>query len=494
MSEQLHGVATTRPKPSLESIPTELKLKIASHLDPRLPNHLNWSYVARTEYEGRRSAVIALSQVSRSWAAVLENFRWQEIIVTPRATTELFDFVRTTLPGIARFIKKITFENWAHDWDTWCDPNGAGEVPDTKELAQIERLTKLPAAPSTMSDAFRLLRARNALVGKVIATCTRANSIEIIGSLRMDYLESYDGAISEQLVALKNRAEIALRHAGKRFSTVRLVIDDTSLTDDDQDFGDFNYLGCFRKVQNLTLETNDVERADEYLMHNENLLDLAETLLYLPSLHTLKLVRSEWLIDLLEEAALPEKVTHLILEEMYIAAPYLAAILADWPADISHLTLVDVDSHRQTSELDAPFHLPDLKYLSIASSAPPSLLGLFRASPLSHVELCVDPAPYQPYIKPDRVVRFAERHKETLTSLKIHDCVFGGHEKAGAIEAWSARHPKITVQIMPPPPVPFLLINPEDILWLEVDDEAPAGSVTHGGPSWLADEVERFEL
>lgn len=62
---------------TFETIPTELKLMIAAHLDPDVPNDLRWSEMAHGEARVRRPAVRSLSLVSRSWATALEDLRWQ---------------------------------------------------------------------------------------------------------------------------------------------------------------------------------------------------------------------------------------------------------------------------------------------------------------------------------------------------------------------------------------------------------------------------------
>lgn len=67
----------SRVPPTLESIPTEIKLKISKHLDPTLPIEDRWSYVRQVEADEKRRAVLALSLVSRSWNAALEELKWQ---------------------------------------------------------------------------------------------------------------------------------------------------------------------------------------------------------------------------------------------------------------------------------------------------------------------------------------------------------------------------------------------------------------------------------
>lgn len=66
-----------RTVPTLETIPAELKLVIADYFDPDVPLDLRWSGLAQQEAQSRRAAIRALSLVSRSWAAALEDLRWQ---------------------------------------------------------------------------------------------------------------------------------------------------------------------------------------------------------------------------------------------------------------------------------------------------------------------------------------------------------------------------------------------------------------------------------
>lgn len=64
-----------RSGPTLETIPTELKLMIAAHLDPDVPHDLRWSQLAQHDAQIRRPTLASLSLVSRSWAAALEGLR-----------------------------------------------------------------------------------------------------------------------------------------------------------------------------------------------------------------------------------------------------------------------------------------------------------------------------------------------------------------------------------------------------------------------------------
>lgn len=51
---------------TLQAIPTEMKLEIASHLDPDVPNDVRWSQMAQHEAQSCRAAIRTLSLVSRS--------------------------------------------------------------------------------------------------------------------------------------------------------------------------------------------------------------------------------------------------------------------------------------------------------------------------------------------------------------------------------------------------------------------------------------------
>ena len=62
---------------TLETIPPELKLEIAAHLDPDVPLNLRWSEMAQREAQSHRATLASLSLVSRSWAAALAGRRWQ---------------------------------------------------------------------------------------------------------------------------------------------------------------------------------------------------------------------------------------------------------------------------------------------------------------------------------------------------------------------------------------------------------------------------------
>lgn len=66
-----------RTVPTLENIPAELKLAIADYFDPDVPLDLRWSGLAQHDAQSRRAAIRSLSLVSRSWAAALEDLRWQ---------------------------------------------------------------------------------------------------------------------------------------------------------------------------------------------------------------------------------------------------------------------------------------------------------------------------------------------------------------------------------------------------------------------------------
>ena len=77
---------------TLETIPTELKLEIASHLDPDVPPDLRWSKAAQHKAQSHRAAVRSFSLVSRSWAAALAGQRWQ-VRQTPRSSSSRGDVV-----------------------------------------------------------------------------------------------------------------------------------------------------------------------------------------------------------------------------------------------------------------------------------------------------------------------------------------------------------------------------------------------------------------
>lgn len=62
---------------TLETIPTELRLMIAAHLDPDVPLDLRWSGLAQQEAQRRRATLASLPLVSRSWAEALAGQRWQ---------------------------------------------------------------------------------------------------------------------------------------------------------------------------------------------------------------------------------------------------------------------------------------------------------------------------------------------------------------------------------------------------------------------------------
>lgn len=75
--------------PTLETIPPELKRKIARHLDPRVHLEDKWSRAEELDADERRKSIMALSLVSHSWAAVMEDLRWQASPVVRLSSSSL---------------------------------------------------------------------------------------------------------------------------------------------------------------------------------------------------------------------------------------------------------------------------------------------------------------------------------------------------------------------------------------------------------------------
>ena len=103
-----------RTAPTLETIPTEMKLMVASHLDPDVPLDLRWSQMAQHDAESRRASLRSLSLVSRSWAAALAGLKWQVRPTLSSCQNSLVpDQAEALLPGrLCPFVLQTLIACW----------------------------------------------------------------------------------------------------------------------------------------------------------------------------------------------------------------------------------------------------------------------------------------------------------------------------------------------------------------------------------------------
>ncbi|KWU43005.1 hypothetical protein RHOSPDRAFT_35391 [Rhodotorula sp. JG-1b] len=100
---------------TLQKIPTELKLEIASHLNPDVPPDLRWSKAAQYEAQSHRAAVRSFSLVSRSWAAALAGQRWQTVRLRVADLESLLELARDWMPRYGTKVKTVQLTWWTDD-------------------------------------------------------------------------------------------------------------------------------------------------------------------------------------------------------------------------------------------------------------------------------------------------------------------------------------------------------------------------------------------
>lgn len=198
--EMMHDA--DRTVPTLETIPAELKLAIADHLDPDVPLDLRWSGVAQHDAQTRRSAIRALSLVSRSWAAALEDLRWQvrrtlllrrsdssvwsrlnhshiwQTLRLRAADTErLLELARDYMPRCGPKVKTLVLTWWT-DADLRELPRERDKFEVQQALAAAGRFTCLESAsPPTLPELCAL---HDALIATILQACSDLLSLTVL--------------------------------------------------------------------------------------------------------------------------------------------------------------------------------------------------------------------------------------------------------------------------------------------------------------------------
>ncbi|TKA51036.1 hypothetical protein B0A53_05831 [Rhodotorula sp. CCFEE 5036] len=214
-----------RTGPTLETIPTELKLEIASHLDPDVPLDSRWSEMAQHEAQSRRPVLRSLSLVSRSWAAALAELRWQTLHLRLADTERLLELARDFMPRYGAKIKKLVLVWWTID-----DLSDLCYRSDTPSNSQLEALEA--------SERFTGLRAL--LHFKVVDRMTTRT------------LEFKKGS---KITISSSRTKNALQELGSRISSV-------DFSSADLFFGYHSatasrYLDIFANVEHLSVRVDD---------------------------------------------------------------------------------------------------------------------------------------------------------------------------------------------------------------------------------------------
>lgn len=395
----------------------------------------------------------------------------QELVISPKPTADLYSLVKDLLPSIGRYVSRLVICGWEIDEYAGDD---FVETDDQKaEIVVVENFalvlpdqaaeTDEPGSPG-LSWATRLDRVRNALVAAAVSACQSARSIRIEGVPEVPD-PSYLGCSDDDDGHFADLFEPTIAELGSRFTEAHISMAHQSGWGDTWDAA--RYIDYFRSAKAMTIEFNGIDE------HEQVSDELYEYLGELEDLESLRLICVDWLqLGSGDEDDLPPNLKHLQLEDMVLTSEELHYLGGCAPESLEALTLVSVECHTDASQRSRPFDFHHLRRLSLATPTPPSLLGLFRNSPLERVELCATRYDPQPSITPDRVVRFAQRHAHTLKSLLVHDTVIGGMHKARLIENWGARQGAL-VTVCPAPILPALEVGSDatdDEAW--TDDEA----------------------
>lgn len=238
---------------TLETIPTELKLEIASHLDPDVPNDLRWSKAAQHDAQSHRAAIRSFSLVSRSWAAALAGQRWQVRLNAPsfvapsRGKTasdriqlkhsltrqtlrlrvadlkSLLELARDWIPRYGTKVKTVQLTWWTHD--ELRDLRRIYDTPGRQQaLGVAERFTGLQ--PPSSKVLLRTFDLHDALVAWILQACSNFLHIKLIEQTLMPAIVCAEtnehNEISIRSGPSSGRTRCALQVAGSRISAADL--------------------------------------------------------------------------------------------------------------------------------------------------------------------------------------------------------------------------------------------------------------------------------
>ncbi|GAA5982694.1 hypothetical protein JCM10908_006749 [Rhodotorula pacifica] len=455
-------------QPTLETIPPELKRKIALHaFGPSLILDENrWSHMTQLELLTRQTRIKALSLVSTSWADVLEEFRWQHIVIAPWMTDSLLSLARDVLPRIARHVEQISIVDfsWNSTRDEYDDFDMA-KSPDGQELvAEAEAFLDLSSAqvPEDYRD-LRLSQARHALAAHILEGCPHARSIVIEGVPEVPPHdpedEWYPVKPAYSKPAYSDRFELALQHLGPKIEHVRLAMDRDDF--EREEFGlaprkAARYIELFPKAKSLLIDGLDRSYTEQiYDTEDRPATEaLLDSLRSLTSLESLTLVMCDWLSGRILHAytypVLPTTLKHLALVESDIPYHHCSIPASYSPQNIAALTLVDRSCIGISCDI---LSFDSLRFLSIACQAGRPLFGRFDNSPLENIELCADGIFHHACVSSEEVIAFLAQHRQTLRSLVLHKAIFRVPRNAEKVAEWCAQN-GVIFAIRPDPPVP----------------------------------------
>ncbi|GAA5990873.1 hypothetical protein JCM10908_000059 [Rhodotorula pacifica] len=166
---------------TLDTLPTELKLKIAAYLDPFVPLDSRWSQMALNDAESYRGAVQALSLVSRSWAAVLKDLRWQTLHLRPdESIASLLELARDYMPRIGAKVKTLLFVRGPDNkWpsEAWVQQQQS-QTQQTAKRAACLFLNTLDIKPGSVVDVQVV---RDALIARIVSACANVGHFAYTG-------------------------------------------------------------------------------------------------------------------------------------------------------------------------------------------------------------------------------------------------------------------------------------------------------------------------
>ncbi|TKA51959.1 hypothetical protein B0A53_05043 [Rhodotorula sp. CCFEE 5036] len=368
-----------RPGPTLETIPTELKLEIASHLEPDVPLAVRWSEVAQREAQNTES----LLELARDWV--------------PRYGTR---------------VKTLVLVWWTQD-----DIGDLRRISRTPERQQAIDAAKrfigpeIPPAP----DLNIFFKQHDALIATILRACSNLVELKVIQETDTTHFARRNEGI-ELWVGL---TKAALQQIIGRIASADLFFEGNS-TPFESSGGAIGSLNLVPNVKHLGVHLGCL--AFPAGMHG-----LFDAVFAAQQLLSLELHN----VDIAAGLDLPHHLTTLILSGIPdLNLRQLANILTSRPVVSLCLRAFSI-SDDQTSGY-SPGNL-QIEQLSISGSTPSMPLEFFDSAPLKIVELVASRRGGSDLISPERVVAFVKKHRKTLLSFKIDRALLAPSADVSAI-------------------------------------------------------------
>ncbi|KWU43007.1 hypothetical protein RHOSPDRAFT_35393 [Rhodotorula sp. JG-1b] len=401
-----------RTAPTLETIPTEMKLMVASHLDPDVPLDLRWSQMAQHDAESRRASLRSLSLVSRSWAAALAGLKWQTLPVRAADLDCLLELARDWMPQHGPKVKSLVLLWWAT-----ADLSQFDDVSNFRRtLETAERFTGLTSSSAPLSERVSALQ--DALLATILRACSNLSDLKFLPQTVTStrFFINNKGKI---LVVDADSTKLALQQIGGRITSA-----------------DFLFWGATTRFYSAAVEAlawlPNLQHLRVGLEENSrDWWELIPAVSRLRRLLSLELDTPDIRPWLRRPELLPRNLTQCILSgTRHLDLQQLATILTSSP--VVSLSLREFF----LSDFQPRNYSPDnlrIEHLSIAGCTSPRLLNFFDAAPLKDVEFCANRRRTSPRINAERLNAFITKHRATLVSFNIDRALLAPSADVSAI-------------------------------------------------------------